>query len=610
MNRKPTTLTQNVCVLCSRKKIKCDIAKKNPCSNCAKTEAQCNPNRKRKIDEVSSSSPAVKRQRSKGERSKGDGKPPPKPRPPPLEATLAAELDAIQTEEGRDLSLQPHFSFDEAMVTPKLEADHPGLPHEDLQLLREEGAFTLPPDTAQHELISTFIEYGHVWTPILDPAWLSGKNTPYLLLQAIFVAASRMTTQANEYGLSSDFYRRAKLLFFFGMERNPLISISTAILLHWYSPVGPGTGPTDTSGFWLRTAESIAFQIGLHKEPSAKDPQRALRRRLWWTLVIRDSIVSSSAGLPRTLNLSNGNVLPPSLDDFTEQDAHARVFPVSVIISQLLGDTVERCQRRELTPDNQRNLENSLFRWVKQDFPCITGPFPGFSFEARQVLVSYLANLIILDRSPNSDGSLSARSLLAASFIAGLYREFLERGELCRLGPTFTFYALCAGLILTPAYKVEGLWNVLNEEIIILKASLQILSKQWGSAMGSIRALHKLGENLSRKQSSGNAIPRLNEEARPFFEGLDTRWCRLWGPIVDYALEQPAAASSFPVQSSQQGSQRSIVASYASTRPFGPPRLPVTFPGSVNDPGGEGGDVGIDWAGSWLLERGSSSPKP
>lgn len=130
------------------------------------------------------------------------------------------------------------------------------------------------------------MEFGQVWTPIIDPAWLTGTTPSFLLLQSIFVAASRMTTQPNEYGLSSDFYRRAKLLFFFGVERDPLISVTSAILLHWYNPVGPETVSTDTGGFWLRAAESIAFQIGLHKEPSVKDRQRGLRRRLWWTLVV------------------------------------------------------------------------------------------------------------------------------------------------------------------------------------------------------------------------------------------------------------------------------------------------------------------------------------
>lgn len=122
----------------------------------------------------------------------------------------------------------------------------------------------------------------------MEPEWLDGGSpVSYLLLQAICLAASRVTKESSGvYGSSADFYRRAKLLFFFGHERDPTISIVSTILLNWYNPVGPETISTDTSGFWLRTAEALAFQIGLHKEPSRMEKQKGLRRRLWWTLVV------------------------------------------------------------------------------------------------------------------------------------------------------------------------------------------------------------------------------------------------------------------------------------------------------------------------------------
>ncbi|KAL4782339.1 hypothetical protein BJX76DRAFT_359048 [Aspergillus varians] len=538
-------------------------------------------------------------------KDKGDSKKKPRLKQTP---SLAKDLDAIQnldpieTYHGRDRYLGHHgaSSFDEPMLSPSLSKENPLLSSADLQLLTEEGAFTLPSNPVQHELIATFMEFGHVWTPIIDPAWLTGTKPSFLLLQAIFVAASRITTQPNEYGLTSDFYRRAKLLFCFGFERDPLISITSAVLLHWYNPVGPETLSTDTSGFWLRTAETIAFQIGLHKEPSAKDHQRALRRRIWWTLVLRDCSISAAVGRPRTINLSDSDVLPPSLDDFLEPDAHARIFPVSVSICQRLGDIVERCLRGELTPDHQRSLEDALFRWVKQDFPSIAGPFPGYSMEARQVLVTYLASLIVLDRSPAADEALSTRSLLAASFIAGLFREFLERDELCRLGGAFTFYALTAGLMLIPGGRIEGLRDLVNEDTIMLKASLHILSRQWRSASGALRALQTLQKDCPRKRSPVDTS-RLTEEIQPFLAGLDTKWCRLWAPLVENDHERPV--------SSLKGSQRSVLEPYvnAQAHALDLPPLPVEYHGELGviTKDWEGG--GFDLGGSWLLD---SDPFP
>lgn len=195
----------------------------------------------------------------------------------------------IQAYRGRDRYLGRHVSFDEAISTPpQANLNESRLSPADLQLLTQQGAFQLPPKPVQNEYIAAFMRFCYPWTPIVEPEWLDGSSpVSYLLLQAICLAASRVMKQpARVYGSSADFYRRAKLLFFFGHERDPIISIVSTILLNWYNPVGPETISTDTSGFWLRTAEALAFQIGLHKEPSRTEKQKGLRRRLWWTLVV------------------------------------------------------------------------------------------------------------------------------------------------------------------------------------------------------------------------------------------------------------------------------------------------------------------------------------
>ncbi|CEL06510.1 hypothetical protein ASPCAL09686 [Aspergillus calidoustus] len=507
-----------------------------------------------------------------------------------------------------------NVSVDDAMMLTSPTNESAAISSADGQLLKDQGALTLPPEQAQTDLIATFIDFGHVWTPVIDSAWLDTSKPSLLLLQSIFVAASRLTTQPNEYGSTADFYRRAKLLFFFGNERNALISISSAILLSWYSPVGPETVVTDTSAFWLRTAESIAFQIGLHKEPAVTDPQRGLRRRIWGTLVLLDCITSATLGSPQSITPSDSasNMQPPTLDDFTTQDFPARTFPVYVSIAQLLGTIAQRRLRRDLWPEHTRTLETSLFRWVKHDFLTISGPSLSSSLETRQVLVMYFAGLIMLDRArgQSADRPLAARSLLSASFIVGIYRDFLEKDELCRLGPASPFYALVAGLVLIPTYKTEPLWETANEDTVILKACLQILSKQWGAAIGALRTLQKLSDDaLSHFPPTGAEtelrIPRLSDETLAFFEGFDRRWCRLWGPIVDRTHEGGV--------SDLNGSLRSILDNYAASRPWGDVPRPAGVPEVEAEAldalrGGGGGTSAWErgLGGEWLLDNGSS----
>ncbi|KAL4930408.1 transcription factor domain-containing protein [Aspergillus undulatus] len=586
--------TEQTCFSCHKKKAKCDIAKKTPCTECAKAESKCirytKPwrlyNRKQKVYSGSSTDAKTKEKSKDWSKDQGDAKRTKKD--PPAGLSLAKDLDAIRNlDRVQDLRVKGrflgrHVSFDEAMLTPSLTEEHCHLSGAELQLLREQGTFTLPSNAVQHELIATFLEYGHAWAPVIDPAWLTGSSPSFLLLQAIF------------YGETADFYRRAKLLFMLGSERDPLICVASALLLHFYNPVSSDPLVTDTSGFWLHTAESIAFKAGLHKEPPANYNHRGLQRRLWWTIVVRDCITAVETGRPRTINLTHSDVAPPTLDDFPEQDAHARVFPVYLSICLRLGDTVERSIRGGVTTEYQRSLEDSLFRWVKQDFPGITGAFPGCSFEARQVLVAYLANLIILDRSPALDGTRSARSVVAASFMVGLFREFMQCDETCRLGAAFTFYALTAGLVLIPARRVKSLADVIVEEVIILTASLHILSKQWSSASDSIRTLDKLGKEKGPNRTSTYDTSRVNEEIRPFFAGLDTKWCRLWGPVVDNEYDQTV--------SSLHGTQRSLLEPYnnAQAQAWDVPPLPVSYPSLLSKSGG--GDFGA----SWLVERTAS----
>lgn len=191
---------------------------------------------------------------------------------------------------GRGEYLGGSVPFDENMVRPGHETTYtsPKISAADLQMLREQGAYELPPLSIQRELMESFNKYCAPWTPVVDPKWLEESSPPsMLLLQSVFLAGSRVSKAHLEYGSSEVFYRRAKLLFFFGGGHGSLISIVAACLLHWYNPVGPEDVSTDTSGFWIRTAGAMAFQIGLHKEPPPNARDRGLRRRLWWSLVVR-----------------------------------------------------------------------------------------------------------------------------------------------------------------------------------------------------------------------------------------------------------------------------------------------------------------------------------
>lgn len=164
---------------------------------------------------------------------------------------------------------------------------------EDLQLLQFQRAFDLPPRAIREGLVDTFMKRCAPWMPIVERAWLEDDehgSPSILLLQSVFLAASRVTTApaVAAYASSHEFYRRAKALFWSGWEKNPITVVASVCILHWYNPEGPERVSTNTSGFWRYVAVGLAHQIGLHKEP-LRQGDRSLRRRLWWSLYVSSS---------------------------------------------------------------------------------------------------------------------------------------------------------------------------------------------------------------------------------------------------------------------------------------------------------------------------------
>lgn len=450
------------------------------------------------------------------------------------------------------------------------EGDADGPTEDDIQLLRLQGAFDLPPRAIREGLINTFMERCSPWMPIIERSWLeeSGTQKPsILLLQSIFVAASRVTSApaVTAYASLHQFYRRAKALFWSGYERNPVTVVAAVCILHWYNPEGPEHVSTNTSGFWRYVGVGLAHQIGLHKEPTNKR-DAALRRRLWWTLYVsqtcafslaqksadirqaRDCCISAGQGRPLAVDLEDCEVAPPCPEDFHDSSSNATLFIAYVEISSILGHLTEYCRRKTLTREARQNLENRLYRWTR-DLPpslrlfCIQSisedaappkrTLARYNFEARQLHIPYFTCLAILCR-PNPGESASLGVLLASSFVAGIFEDFLARDEIQFLSPVFTFHLLAAGIGLLSCNNVPSHREKAAGSLESIYLALEELAKRWSSAKGSLRALKSIAEK-QRSASTVDEMPSmtLSREHQPFFEGFgpDLSWA--WSYFMD-----------------------------------------------------------------------------
>lgn len=207
----------------------------------------------------------------------------------------------------------------------------------DIEILRVQNVMNLPPRAIRESLMDAFWTRCYPWSPVVERSWVerSPGQISLLLQHAMLLAGSRVSAPLADYP-SEEFYKKARVLFWMGAEEDPIITIAAACLLHWWNPQGPETISLDTSSFWLRVCIGLAYQVGLHREPTGK-PDAGLRRRIWWSLAVRDCLINAGHGRPRAIDLKLADVSPISVSDFDGVTASAELFSAYVGIACILG---------------------------------------------------------------------------------------------------------------------------------------------------------------------------------------------------------------------------------------------------------------------------------
>ncbi|KAF2108209.1 hypothetical protein BDV96DRAFT_285317 [Lophiotrema nucula] len=583
-----TRRTVKACVICHKKKVRCDIDEVpgEICTPCTRDGYDCVPRERKRKRFTFSPSPPAQRRAKMGSLAEGSQ--------PPLSAGLSIPNSSMKTEGelgGRMssasslqepspiLERHPEPSYPTPSTFPSATShsstnvsylgrleylrndvpvnDDTGLPNKvphrlsetDLEILRVQRVSELPPRPVRESLMDAFWTRCYPWTPVVERSWIDDKNpnqVSLLLQHAILLAGSRVSAPLPNFP-PEDFYKRARLLFWMGAEEDPIITTAATLLLHWWNPEGPEQVSLDTSSFWLRICIGLAYQVGLHREPSGK-PDAGLRRRIWWSLVVRDCLINAGHGRPRAIDLKFADVSPISAGDFEGVAAPAELFSAYVGIACILGDLTQSYLRKHGLQEHKKSLEDRVFRWVKtipdtlQLCRAVDGrPLKPYHFEARQLHVQYFTVLVILNRPPEPKLAPSIASLLASSFIAGIFEDFMARDELRYLGPIFTFYCLTAGMAQLSCYRYTGLVDIAEENLAILGRALDELSKRWPTAFGSLKHLMDVREKVTQHPPLGQ-FPDINlpQTTLQFFSDFGPDLCRMWHPILERLPQPPA----------------------------------------------------------------------
>ncbi|EFX01579.1 c6 zinc finger domain containing protein [Grosmannia clavigera kw1407] len=202
----------------------------------------------------------------------------------------------------------------------------------DMDYLADKGALTILNDEFRDELLRIYVNFVYPFMPAIDvksfiESIMQGDGSrpvSLLLFQAIMFASVAFVDVRflKENGFHSrkearkTFFSRVRLLY--GLDCEPdRISLLQAVLLmtYWYE------SPDDDKDtwYWMGVALTMAQVAGLHRNPeSLRIPieEKRLRRRLWWSCVMRDKLLALGIRRPARTLSNKFDVPILAFDDF------------------------------------------------------------------------------------------------------------------------------------------------------------------------------------------------------------------------------------------------------------------------------------------------------
>ncbi|KAL5322843.1 hypothetical protein ACEPPN_010822 [Leptodophora sp. 'Broadleaf-Isolate-01'] len=254
----------------------------------------------------------------------------------------------------------------------------------EIGILHQKGAFELPPQDVQDELISLFFTWVAPTVPVIQEAdflrrYRDPLNPPsLLLLQSIFVSVSRFPRkelhdyEGNPRTDSKTFFKRAKALYDAGYEQDQVTTVQSLVLMGWY-----WHGPQDVTenGLFYYSRLAIAVAQDCNMDRSAEltnlsQSQHRLYKRIWWTLFTRDRTVTVAYGRPVSIQLDHSSVDPITEDDFVEDGytpnpIHVQFFLQYVELTKILHMSMLRpIKQRGGSQAEANQCEYELNKWL------------------------------------------------------------------------------------------------------------------------------------------------------------------------------------------------------------------------------------------------------
>lgn len=192
-----------------------------------------------------------------------------------------------------------------------------------------------------------------------------------------------------------------------------------------------------------------------------------------------------------------------------------------------------------MTAVSAYHFRNSLYIWARELPPELRlfrqppDAINGYSFEARQIHVIYFATLILLFRTSAPRSPELAASLVAASFVAGIFEEFLVRDEIGYLGPgIYKFFLLTAAITLLSVYRCPSIEMDVSEDYEAIKRSLKQFSLRYPSALATLHMIESLESAEVQASDRFSNLTSVDSETFALFREFGPGLCRQWSLVA------------------------------------------------------------------------------
>jgi hypothetical protein len=256
----------------------------------------------------------------------------PKPQPRPVHENCHVDAIASTPSSSSRLSTVPGF----------LTCDLSNVSDEDLVYLQNKGCFSFAEKDIIDELLQSYFDYIAPHMPFIDEtsfwemyhaqyhhkgsdesASADLTSISLLLFHAMLFAATTCAPMSllRRLGYTSrstarrDAFFRVRALYSLDIEHDSLVLVQAFLLMsYWRGEVGEDKD----SWHWVGLAVSLAHHLGLHRKPSAVLTQRqdTVRRRCWWSCVVRDRLVALAHHRRPRIRLTGSDVPQLTLADY------------------------------------------------------------------------------------------------------------------------------------------------------------------------------------------------------------------------------------------------------------------------------------------------------